>query len=463
MEPIELTSATRRRLEPDAAARLARTDADLARRAVAVLDENWMGHATRASARLYPHQWSWDSACIAIGYSTWHQQRAQAELEWIFAGQWADGLLPHIRFAEDARYFPGPEFWRTDLSADAPPKPKTSGIVQPPVHGTAAWLVYRHARDGDDAKRFLRKLYPKLVAWHEYLYRERTRGDDGLVEIWHPWESGMDNSPLWDDALARISPPREAIPDYKRVDAEFVDAAQRPTNDHYDRYAYLVKLYRDCAYDAARIREQCPFVVRDVLFNSILVQSDRDLAEIARVLGEDPEPFEIWAERTAAGLEAVLWDEGEGFYLDDDVRGETRIPSQTGAAFAPLYAGVPDAERAEKLLRRLRACEVAVDGIGRVVASVPPDDPSFEPARYWRGPVWPMLNWVAHAGLRRYGYADEASEIRGALLSLARREGFWEHYDALTGHGGGTEDLSWTAALVLDLLDAEHDDEGGDA
>jgi mannosylglycerate hydrolase len=463
MESTELTSAARRRLDPHAAARLARTDGDLAARAVAVLEKNWMGHATRASARLYPHQWSWDSACIAIGYSGWDQRRAQAELEWIFAGQWSDGLLPHIRFADEARYFPGPEFWRTDVSAGAPAKPKTSGIVQPPVHATAVWKVYRHARDGDDARRFLGRLYPKLVAWHDYLYRERTRGDDGLVEIWHPWESGMDNSPLWDDALARISPPPDAIPDYTRVDAEFVDAAERPSDDHYDRYAYLVKLYRDCAYDPRRIRDECPFVVRDVLFNSILVQSNRDLGEIARALGADPTPFETWADETAAGLEAVLWDDTEGMYLDYDVRAERRIPSRTGAGFGPLYAGVPSTERARKLLDRLRACEVGVDGIGRVVASVPPDDPGFEPARYWRGPVWPMLNWVAHSGLRRYGYIDEAGEIRGALLALARREGFWEHYNALTGHGGGTEDLSWTAALVLDLLDAEHDDKGGGA
>jgi neutral trehalase len=150
-------------------------------------------------------------------------------------------------------------------------------------------------------------------------------------------------------------------------------------------------------------------------------------------------------------------------YFDYDVRAETRIVSRTGAGFGPLYAGVPSPDRARQLLESLRPCEVAVDGIGRVVASVPPDDPDFDPARYWRGPVWPMLNWVAHAGLRRYGFVDEAAEIRQALLELARREGFWEHYNALTGHGGGTEELSWTAALVLDLLDAEHDDEGGGA
>src|SRR6266498_3117865 len=101
MEPTELTSPTARRLEPHAVERLARTDGDL---------------ANSAAAHLYPHQWSWDSACIAIGYSGWDQERAQAELRWLFASQWTDGLLPHIRFAQDARYFPGPEFWQAHLS-----------------------------------------------------------------------------------------------------------------------------------------------------------------------------------------------------------------------------------------------------------------------------------------------------------------------------------------------------------
>jgi hypothetical protein len=459
MEPTELTSSVRR-LEPHAEERLARTDGELARKAVAVLEGNWMGHATRASARLYPHQWSWDSACIAIGYAGWDQARAQAELRWLFKGQWADGLLPHIRFAEDARYFPGPEFWRTDLSPSAPEKPKTSGIVQPPVHGTAVWQVYRHARDRTEATAFLRELMPRLVAWHAYLYRERTRGDDGLVEIWHPWESGMDNSPLWDEALERIAPPPEAIPSYERVDVEFVDAAQRPTDAEYDRYAYLVKLYRDLGYDPARIREACPFVVHDVLFNSLLVQSNRDLAEIARVLGDDPAPFEAWAEQTAAGLDARLWDDAGAIYLDYDLRAAGHVRARTGAGFSPLYAGVPSDDRARRLVESLTASTVALDGVGRAVTSVPPDDERFDPARYWRGPVWPMINWVLHAGLRRYGYADEAGQIRSAMLELARREGFWEHYNATTGRGQGTENVSWTAALVLDLLDGGPDDQG---
>jgi glycogen debranching enzyme len=66
--------------------------------------------------------------------------------------------------------------------------------------------------------------------------------------------------------------------------------------------------------------------------------------------------------------------------------------------------------------------------------------------------VWPILNWVLQRGLERYGYRDRAEQVRRAVVELGRREGFWEHYDPLTGRGHGGEQFAWTAALVLDLL-----------
>jgi Trehalase len=423
-------------------------DAALAQQALQVLDANWLGHATRASSALYPHQWSWDAACITVAYSHFDQERAETELRSVFDGQWRSGLLPHIRFTHGVRYFPGPEFWQTERSPDAPEHPPTSGIVQPPVHATALWHVYRNAADQDRALSFVRELMPKVVAWHEYLYRERTTEGEGLVELWHPWESGTDNSPLWDEALARIRLDR--VPEYTRVDTDVVDASQRPTNDEYDRYAYLVQLYRDRDYDQARIRADVPFAVQDVLFNSILVRANEDLARIAVALGMDPEPYARWAELTRSSLDAKLWSEETGLYLDFDVRAGQPVPARTWGGLAPLYSGV-SAERASRLRDTLDEFSVELDA-GRVVASVPADDPSFDPARYWRGPVWPMCSWVIYQGLRRHGFDAQAEQLRAAQLTLARSRGFWEHYNARTGEGQGTEHLSWTAAIVIDLL-----------
>lgn len=111
------------------------TDAELLEAARAVLDANWTGGSTVPSRDLYPHQWSWDSAFIAIGRS-WHdQERAQIELESLFAGQWADGRVPHIVFNPEVpadAYFPGPAFWRSSSVAGAPAGAETSGLIQPP-------------------------------------------------------------------------------------------------------------------------------------------------------------------------------------------------------------------------------------------------------------------------------------------------------------------------------------------
>jgi hypothetical protein len=428
-----------------------RSEAELVERALAVLRGNAIGAATAPSRRLYPHQWSWDSACIAIGYAHSDQQRAETELRSLFAGQWRNGLLPHIVFTEHANYFPGPEFWQTSRSREAPARPRTSGIVQPAVHGTALAEVVRHARDGERATAFARELLPRMIAWHDYLYRERTRDGGALVEVWHPWETGMDNSPLWDDALASIELLPEDVPEYTRIDVQVTVADERPSDREYDRYAYLVGLFRELGYDAARIRERTPFAVRPVLFNALLAQSNRDLAELATAVGVDSGPLEEWAERTSAALEE-LWDETTGVYRDFDVLTGEPLASWCAAGLAPLYAGVPSAARAERMLETVRASGVTVGTDGWAVTSLPPADARFEPKLYWRGPVWPILNWVVHRGLARYGFDALAENVRRTVVSLARDAGFWEHYDPFTRTGHGGEQFAWTAALVLDLV-----------
>lgn len=432
-------------------AELAEHDAHLAREAMAVLEANWLGHATRPSPRLYPHQWSWDSAFIAIGYAHYDQARAQQELRSLFRGQWSNGLLPHIVFTEGAEdYFPGPDFWQTARCPYAPRRPRTSGIIQPPAHATAAWHIWRFATDREEALRFLEEVMPRLAAWHRYLYRERVRNHDGLVEIWHPWESGMDNSPLWDSALARLMPSEERR--YRRKDLEQADLSERPTDDHYDRYVQLVELFREHFYHPERIREATPFAIIDVLYNSLLVRANVDLARIAELLGADPTPFREWAELTRRGIEEKLWQEEHAIYCDYDLLTDEPIPTRVGAGFSPLYGRVPGPERAERMVERLLSFVGRIDDTTWAVPSFGRDEEGFLPVNYWRGPIWLNVNWVLQRGLRWYGFEAEAEALRRAMLELPRRAGFFEHYHPETGGGHGAERFAWTAALVLNLL-----------
>jgi neutral trehalase len=128
--------------------------------------------------------------------------------------------------------------------------------------------------------------------------------------------------------------------------------------------------------------------VQDVLFNALLCQANRDLAEIARVLEEDPAPFGARAEQTARAINEKLWDGEHGMYLDFDLVTDEPIRVYAAGGFSPLYAGVPDEDRARRMLDML-----ATAGFGLGTSDcypVPSYDRygyGFSPEQYWRGPV----------------------------------------------------------------------------
>ena len=424
----------------------------LIRQAKMVLDFNWTGHYTQPGPRLYPHQWSWDSALIAIGYSHYDQERAEQELRHLFEAQWKNGLLPQIVFNPDLHdYFPGPNFWNASESPDAPKHVNTSGVVLPPVHATAVLRVHHNAENGADD--FLRHAFPKLRAWHEYLYRERDPHDEGLVYIRHPWESGMDNAPVWDAIMQRMQLRPDQIPTYQRADTNSVSPQDRPTSASYDRFAYLVRFFAAREYDEAEIRKDCPFLVQDVLFNSLLCKSSKDLAEIARVLGEDPTPFEANAKRTAGAIDEKLWDKEHGIYLDYDLISDRPIQVYFTPNFSPLFAGIPDEDRAKRMVEAMEN-----NGFGlsdEDITPLPSYDVhgfGFSPIQYWRGPIWININWFLMHGLEDYGYSKAAESLRQTIIDLCQNEGFNEYFDPLDGSRHGSDFFSWSAALCLDVL-----------
>ncbi|MHC4140120.1 MAG: MGH1-like glycoside hydrolase domain-containing protein, partial [Planctomycetota bacterium] len=200
-------------------------------------------------------------------------------------------------------YFPEPDFWQTELSPHAPETHLTSGITMPPVHAITAEKIYMNARNPRLVLPFLKRIYPRLLRLHEFLYRERDQKNEGLVYIRHPWESGIDNSPTWDGPLKQITVDKTLLPPYERKDLKHgVDPKMRPSDDDYDRYVYLVDLFRKSEYNEARISMVCPFLIQDPLFNSILCRANESLVHIAELIGEDPGTPKKWAEKTAGAI-----------------------------------------------------------------------------------------------------------------------------------------------------------------
>ncbi|MEU3533939.1 hypothetical protein AB0E70_20465 [Streptomyces murinus] len=420
-------------------------------RAARVLDANWTGASTVPSRGLYPHQWSWDSAFIAIGLRHLSPLRAQTELETLLAAQWTDGRVPHIVFNPSVpfdAYFPGPDFWRSTTAgraAGAPRTVQTSGIVQPPVHALAAWLVHRADPGLSHARGFLARVYPRLAAWHRYLLRRRDLGGGGLVSVVHPWEQGMDNSPCWDAPLARIDP--APARSFRRADLDHGAPEDRPTDLDYGRYVRLAVEYRDARY-ADGHRE---FAVEDPSFNALLIASEHALAHIAAELGAGSAARHARAERLTAALVERLWSAESGMFLCRDVSGGELIPERGVSGLIPLLLPTLPGELVTALVRTLTGPHFGLGGATRLVPSYDLLGEAFDPHRYWRGPAWFNTSWLVERGLRLHGERAPADVLGAALLELAEASGFAEYVDPFTGEACGARGFGWTAALALDL------------
>ena len=396
----------------------------------AILEANDRGGYTVPTAGLYPYQWNWDSMFAAWGFATFDVGRAWEEVETLFSGQWDSGMVPHILFHRpDIGYFPGPDVWGCNG-----PIP-SSGISQPPVAATFVRALWDADREAGAAR--VRALFPKLKAWHRWFMTWRSEG--GAICIAHPWEAGRDNAPDWDGAMAAIDP--VGVGEYTRRDTQHVNADMRPTKYDYDRYIWLVQLGHRLGWDDAALTEQNPFRVADPGMTFILMRANRDLAWIARELGEDMREIDDWTTRLEAGA-STLWNEEIGSYDSFDVKSGQYAGCVTNASFLCWYGGVDRPGMVDQLNRIRKACRYPVP-------SLDPASDQFDAKRYWRGPTWGIMNAIIGMGLAGQGHISAAEALRSDTASLISEHGFAEYFDPVTGEAAGGGTFTWTAAIWL--------------
>ena len=361
----------------------------------------------------------------------------------MLGARWTDGMVPHVRY--DRRhltdYFPGPDWWPGAQSRVAAGGELTSGITNPPVLALAAVAV--GARLGDGARRFYARVYGPLRAWLRWFRKARTLPGSPLPVMVHPWESGWDNSPRWDFlAAAGLKPLRP----YRRQDTVHVGAAQRPTGKDYDSFLALAELLDACGYELRRYRERSPFCVHDVLIDALWHRAARAVNLIAAEVGEGPAFEEAELREYAAAFQAAHWNPVDGTWYDVDLLGGRQLPVPSAAGLASLAGGLADREQARRAWNGYLARS---PGLLPVPTAAP--GPVFEPERYWRGPVWLIVNWLVAEGLAEAGLAAEAGIVRGTILELAAG-GLNEYFDPRTGAPLGAGGFSFSAAVALDVL-----------
>ncbi|MXX56923.1 MAG: hypothetical protein F4106_07830 [Gemmatimonadetes bacterium] len=273
---------------------------------------------------------------------------------------------------------------------------------QPPVGGIMVREVYRRYPE----PWFLEAAFDPLLAWNRWWPTKRL--NEGLLsygshearnpfdepavrtKITAGYESGMDDSPMYEDV---------------------------PFN-----------------------REKNTLELQDVGLTSLYIADCLALAELATVLGRDAEAEELTnrARRFSEALDG-LWVEERGYYLNYRTDLDRPSTRRSPTLFYPLLAGVPAAPRAERMIREhlLNPAEFWGD---YVLPSTTRDDPSFPRQRYWKGAIWPPLNFLTYLGLRRAGAHDVASELSRRSLDMFvaewNRKGYVsENYSSITGAG----------------------------
>lgn len=426
-----------------------------------VLEQNDLGTMIAAAPRLYPHQWSWDAAFISIGLARVSVPRALAEFRTLLAAQWSTGMIPHIVFSPGTDYYPGPGVWGTDRAAAKPEGVETSGICQPPVHAIALARIVRIASEvggetAQEARNFASEAVPKLAAWHRWLATARDPDGMGLVQIHHSWESGMDDSPRWDAAYGAVVVEHET--GLRRHDTALVtDAVERPSDSEYQRYLHLVAQMRSVDYDDSRITEIIDFRLGDVFITALLAVAAEELAELGRDLGIEDQVVDqpgIAARARLAVLASV--DPRSGLCRDWNARTGEWTGAQSLASFSVLLCGGDD-----EVYRRQRDVITGPHWAGHpdllyaLPPTLSPDDPGFRPRTYWRGPIWPVMNWLFSWAFERHGDTALAGQWRDQGLAQLGDLAYGEYYDALNGDPLGSQDQSWTAAAALDWLAAD--------
>jgi len=264
---------------------------------------------------------------------------------------------------------------------------------------------------------------------HELRAGETTRAG----ELPHaPYYGSVDSTPLW---LVLLGATYEWTGDRSLVDRLWPNAlaALRWIDEFGDRDGDGFVEYErrsprgllnqgwkdsgDAIRDRTGLEMKPPIALAEV--QGYVFDAKTRMAALARMRGEDELATRLAAdaERLRARFEEAFWVEDQRYYamaLDRDKRQADAIGSNAGHC---LWSGIVSPARARDVADRLLSPGL-FSGWG--IRTYAQGQPGYNPFGYHTGTVWPHDTSLAAAGLKRYGFEDEANKLVGHVFEAAQ-------------------------------------------
>jgi hypothetical protein len=202
-------------------------------------------------------------------------------------------------------------------------------------------------------------------------------------------------------------------------------------------------------------------VLADVGLTSLYIMDCAALKDIALAIGRNADAEDLGAreEQCVRGLKS-LWCEEKGIFLNRRMDTGTFSMQISPTNFYPLLTGSVSPHEADRMIREHFNNPNEFWGEW-MLPSTPRNHPAYPEQNYWRGRIWPPMNFLVYLGLRRYDAADarrQLAEKSGKLLlkEWVEKGHIHENYNADNGEGCDVANSDtfyhWGALLSLIAL-----------
>ena len=298
---------------------------------------------------------------------------------------------------------------------------------QPPVGSFVIWKIYQNYPE----KWFLQEVFDELLSWNRWW--EKNRDVDGYMcwgsDLYNTgdipkwlsqevgkkqaamWESGLDNSPMYDNAV----------------------------------------------FDSIKHK----LLLADVGLLSTYIWDCKNLSHIANELGRNDikDELDIRIKKYSKSLE-TLWDNKTGIYLNKDLATGELSQSLSPTNFYPLLTGVPTKDKAERMMNEhfYNPKEFWGDWI---LPSTTRNNNAFKDNTYWRGRIWAPMNMLVYLGIKNYNLPKARKDLTDKsanliLKSWLEERHIYENYNSVTGTGSDVNNSDkfyhWGALLAYITL-----------